>query len=60
MATTSVNRKTVRNDALGRAADGVVILRPVVRPKHFTMDQIKKTIDSIRRTGAEDAKPKTR
>lgn len=33
---------------LGRAADGVVILRPAVGPKHFTQSQIEKTVDTVR------------
>ena len=35
--------------SIGRAVDGVVILRPVARPKHFTQSQIEKTVDEVRR-----------
>lgn len=34
--------------SVGRAADGVIILRPPVRAKHFTQSQIEKTIDGVR------------
>lgn len=45
--------KTGQRASLGRAADGVVILRPPVGPKHFTQTQIEKTVDTVRdaRTG---------
>lgn len=38
----------------GTTSDGVVILMPTARPKHFTYDQVKKTIDSLKRSGAAD------
>lgn len=38
--------------AVGRTADGVVILRPAVPPKHFTQTEIEKTVDAVR--GATD------
>lgn len=34
--------------SLGRASDGVVILRPPVGPKHFTQSEIEKTVDAVR------------
>jgi len=40
--------KTGQRASLGRAADGVVILRPPVGPKHFTQTQIEKTVDIVR------------
>jgi hypothetical protein len=46
---TSTNRsKTADHLSLGRARDGVVILRPAVGPKHFTQSQIEKTVDAVR------------
>jgi hypothetical protein len=39
---------TGQSASLGRAADGVVILRPAVGPKHFTQSQIEKTVDTVR------------
>jgi hypothetical protein len=33
----------------GVTSDGVKILRPVAKPKHFTSKQIRKTIDEIKR-----------
>jgi hypothetical protein len=40
--------KNDRYDSVGRAADGVVILRPAIPPKHFTQSQIEKTVDVVR------------
>lgn len=40
--------KTGKFGAVGRTADGVVILRPAVPPKHFTQTQIEKTVDAVR------------
>jgi hypothetical protein len=37
-----------RDASVGRAADGVVILRPAVRPQHFTQRQIEDTIRDMR------------
>jgi hypothetical protein len=35
----------------GKLADGVVILKPKSKPKHFTVKQIRETIQRIRRDG---------
>jgi hypothetical protein len=40
--------KPGRQASLGRASDGVVILRPAVGPKHFTQSEIEKTVDAVR------------
>jgi hypothetical protein len=61
--------KTGQYASVGRAADGVVILRPAVPPKHFTQSQIEKTVDSVRESsgrfveraaGAASKTPKAR
>jgi len=44
----SATSKTGQYASVGRAADGVRILRPAVPPKHFTQSQIEKTVDSVR------------
>lgn len=36
-------------ESVGRLADGVVVLKPKSKPKHFTATEIKKTIVDIRR-----------
>jgi hypothetical protein len=54
--------KTGQSASLGRAADGVLILRPPVGPKHFTQTQIEKTVDIVRdaRTGKFVERPASR
>jgi len=44
------NTKSGRYVSVGRASDGVVILKPAAKPKHFTQNQIEKTVDGVRGT----------
>ena len=46
--TQTAGAKARQYESIGRAADGVVILRPAVPPKHFTQSQIEKTVESLR------------
>jgi hypothetical protein len=42
------NSKSGQYVSLGRASDGVIILKPAAKPKHFTQDQIERTVDRVR------------
>lgn len=42
------NTKSGQYASVGRASDGVVILKPAARPKHFTHGQIEKTVERVR------------
>jgi hypothetical protein len=33
---------------MARTADGVVLLEPVGRPRHFTVEQIRRTVRELR------------
>jgi hypothetical protein len=42
-----VSKSSPRYDIVGRTRDGVSILRPKVKPKHFTSKQIRKAIIEV-------------
>lgn len=52
-------RAARRSAVVGVTSDGVTVLRPVVKPTHFTHAQIKKTIKEVLAGTriAEPAKP---
>ena len=42
------NPKTGQYVSAGRASDGVTILRQAAKPKHFTLTEIERTVDSVK------------
>lgn len=49
--TTRKVRKSARGyQVVGTTRDGVKILRPKAKPKHFTSKQIRKTISEVEKT----------
>jgi hypothetical protein len=51
MRTSSTGKKTASASRIvGKTRDGVVILRPKARPKHFTSQEIRDTIREVVRS----------
>jgi hypothetical protein len=47
-STTRRRSRTGQYESVGRTYDGVTILKQVARPKHFTYQQIKQAIATVR------------